>query len=235
MNREIEAIIILFKDRQPPTEQKSVLPTSPALLPRRLSWTEDSEDSDATSSPEKLQVPTVNLTKALKAEKKRFRLEETKSVEVKARPLPEQKKLEGHIKKVHNHSLASNGLLLYQVSWYGDDSNGKPWPKTWNTVEDCCAQSNWGVLRMEYTIFRSQNPNTEIVSDSSEESGSGSESSYESDESESDPSSSSEEEEAPGPSSRKRGMSSLVLPPGKRVKMTTHISLESDSSESESD
>ena len=93
---------------------------------------------------------------------------------------------------------------------------------------------------MEYTIFRSQNPNTEIVSDSNEESGSGGESSYESESdssssSESDPSSSSEEEEAPGPSSRKRGMSSIMLPPGKRVKMTTHISLESDSSESESD
>ena len=241
MNREIAAIIILFKDQQSqPSEQKRAPPTqpsvpsSPILAPRRLSWSEDSTDSDATiiyeSSPEK--EPALNLSKALNAEKKRFRLEETKSVEVKARPLPEQtKKLEGHIKKVHDHSLASNGLLLYQVSWFGTDSEGKPWPKTWNTVEDCCAQSNWGALRTEYTIFRSQNPNTEIVSDSgSDGSSSGGESSYESGESESDP-----EEEAPRPPSRKRGMASLVPPPGKRLKVTTIVNLESDSSDSESE
>ena len=133
--------------------------------------------------------------------------------------------------------MSSNGLLLYQVSWYGADANGKPWPKTWNTVEDCCAQSNWDALRTDYVLFRSGNPTKEVVSDSeSEESGSSSESSYDPDESESESSSSSEEEvEAPKPSSRKRGMESLMLPPGKRLKMTTLVSLESDSNESETD
>ena len=164
MNREIAAIIILFKDRQQPVEQKRALltqpsvPSSPALAPRRLSWSEDSCDSDETlileSSPEK-EEPAVNLSKALEAEKKRLRTEESKRVEVKARPLHEKKKPEAYIKKVHDHSLYK---LIYQVSWFGTDPEGKPWPKSWNTVEDCCAQSNWAALRREYCVFRTGNP-----------------------------------------------------------------------------
>ena len=74
------------------------------------------------------------------------------------------------------------------------------------------------------------------MSDSEREgSSSNSESSYDPEESESETSSSEEEVEAPRPPSRKRGMESLVPPPGKRLKMTTIVRLETDSDDSSED